>query len=163
MRREFGKQVKRRFLSKVEDRGVNECWPWTGRLDLRGYGRFDLDRKPELAHRVMYFLANPEANRSLVVCHECDNPPCCNPEHLWLGTQPQNVQDMDSKGRRKTATRRGEASNKAKLTAADAIYIYNSKESGPVLAARYGISKEAVNHIKRGRNWSSVTGGANAS
>jgi len=51
------------------------------------------------AHRAMFFYVNPEANRELFVLHRCDNPQCVNPEHLFLGTQKENMQDMHSKGR----------------------------------------------------------------
>lgn len=149
-----------RLFVKIDKKGPDECWPWTGRIDRNGYGRFDMQRRPQLAHRIAYFIANPQADTTKMVCHSCDNPRCCNPKHLWLGTQRQNVEDMDRKGRRKNGpVRKGELCNKAKLTKEQAISIFHSSESGPVLAARFGITKEAVNHIKRGKNWAHATVG----
>lgn len=149
-----------RFSARVDKRGADDCWLWKGRRDANGYGVIDINHRPQLAHRVAYFLAKPNADQSLMVCHSCDNPPCCNPAHLWLGTQADNTADMDSKGRRRVGTRRGEASNKAKLTAAQALDIFRSSDNSVVLGARYGISKTAVQYIKRGKNWAHVTGAA---
>jgi hypothetical protein len=88
-----------RFLARIQKGAADDCWPWMGRLDPNGYGRIDRDRKPRLAHRIAFFLANQNADQSFVVCHSCDNPRCCNPAHLWLGTQIDNVNDMIAKGR----------------------------------------------------------------
>jgi hypothetical protein len=149
-----------RFWSKVEERAEAECWPWLGFKDSNGYGKFQWAHgKPMLAHRVAYLFGWGVEPASKVVCHACDNPSCCNPYHLWLGSQADNVADMIAKGRRKRVTpRRGEACNKAKITAADALAIFGSEETQTSLARRYGITATAVRHIKRGQNWAHVTG-----
>ena len=151
-----------RFWSRVNRGADNACWPWTGRTDSNGYGRIDWKGKPQLAHRVAFFLSNPDADPECNACHDCDNPPCCNPSHLWGGSQSENVADMDFKGRRKNSTRRGEASNKAKLTAEQAAEIFRSPESNTVLGRRFGVTATAVALIKKGRNWAHVTGANNA-
>lgn len=88
-----------RFFARITKGTSDECWLWNGRRDPNGYGRIDWKRKPRLAHRVAFFLANPDADQELKVCHSCDNPPCCNPDHLWIGTQIDNINDMIAKGR----------------------------------------------------------------
>jgi hypothetical protein len=140
------------FWTKVNIRGADDCWEWNGYRDPHGYGRYGRI----LAHRIAFELINSDPGE-LIVCHSCDNPACCNPSHLWPGTHADNIADMDAKGRRRTNTRRGEASNKAKLTADQARAIYRSSESNVVLAKRYSISDVAVTHIKHGRNWAHVT------
>lgn len=84
------------FWDKVDKRGDNDCWNWTGFKFPTGYGR--LGRKG-YAHRFSYLLANKVLPRGLCVCHSCDNPSCVNPNHLWLGTVADNMHDRDKKGR----------------------------------------------------------------
>ena len=85
------------FESRVEMRGPDECWPYLGRIDRFGYGRLS---QSALAHRKAFQVANPDINiRGKTICHSCDNPACCNPSHLWCGTQAENLKDMSIKGR----------------------------------------------------------------
>jgi hypothetical protein len=90
-----------RFHAQVE-RG-DSCWLWSGETNNRGYGHFNLYRRGKrvrlLAHRVAFELATGIAPASYVVRHDCDTPPCCNPAHLRLGTQAQNMQDCVERGR----------------------------------------------------------------
>jgi HNH endonuclease len=81
--------------------GPDSCWPWLGSRFTTGYGEVWFGHRNRLAHRVAYELANgPIPSSSQAVCHTCDNPLCCNPAHLWLGTVVENIADMDRKGRR---------------------------------------------------------------
>lgn len=75
------------------------CWTWQGGKFNDGYGSFTLRNITYHAHRVAYLIANGPFNQLLLVCHHCDNPPCCNPEHLFLGTQSDNIIDCFQKGR----------------------------------------------------------------
>lgn len=87
-----------RFWEKVEK--TDGCWLWTASLTNKGYGEFRLNEpSPILAHRVAYELAHGPIPPGLFVCHHCDNPPCVRPDHLFLGTQKDNAQDMVRKGR----------------------------------------------------------------
>jgi HNH endonuclease len=149
-----------RLWSRVDVRGENECWPWMGRVDPDGYGRFDINYKPELAHRIVFETVTGE--RPEAVCHHCDNPPCCNPRHLFGGTQTDNYRDMEAKGRRVLpAPRRGVDSNRSKLNEDSVIDIFKSNESNAELGRRYGVTKEAIRYIKIGKNWGWLTGGLN--
>jgi hypothetical protein len=88
-----------RMLISVGRSEPNECWPWKGRVSSTGYGTIKHRGRTLKAHRVAYEMANGPIPDGLVVMHICDNPPCCNPNHLRLGTVADNNNDRDQKGR----------------------------------------------------------------
>lgn len=93
---------RERFWSKVEVRGPDECWPWRRGKFKEGYGAFSLFRKLLKSHRVAYELTFGKMLNGTLGCHHCDNPPCCNPGHIFMGTHGDNIKDMMDKGRAKT-------------------------------------------------------------
>lgn len=107
---ELPADAKEAFWSLVDRRDPDECWPWTGNRNGAGYGRFSFAGRRVIASRAAWYFAHG-TQPTLFVCHSCDNPPCCNPAHLWLGTSFDNLQDMAAKGRspnqRKTHCKRG--------------------------------------------------------
>src|SRR5262245_419100 len=82
------------------------CWPWSGRMNEAGYGYFWLDGKPELAHRVAFFLKHGRWPEPCCL-HTCDNPPCCNPAHFFEGTNLDNALDRTVKNRAATGSKHG--------------------------------------------------------
>jgi hypothetical protein len=90
------KPVWLRFFEKIGIAGSDECWEWDGALQTAGYGFFG---GSELAHRLVYRLIVGEIPEGMHVLHSCDNPPCCNPRHLWIGSNRDNRVDAMRKGR----------------------------------------------------------------
>lgn len=108
--------IAERFWPKVDSSGgPGACWTWTASCKIKGYGQISAGgrERPLLAHRVAWEITNGPIGVGSVVCHSCDNPKCCNPAHLFLGTQAENLQDMTDKGRRCS----GEAMTAALLAA----------------------------------------------
>lgn len=143
------------FWSKVDKSGgPDACWPWISRAHMNGgYGAARWKGQTRNAHSVAYEIANGPVPKGHVVCHSCDNRPCCNPTHLFLGTQAENIQDAVRKGR----TARGEAHHWDKLTAEQVRAIraaYNpSKRNGAEVARQFGINRHTVYDIAAGRSW----------
>ncbi len=158
-----------RFWRFVERRGPDECWPWKGAHNNRsGHGQFTWNGLGGLgsrligAHRAAWmFTHGPIGNRKVHVCHSCDNPPCCNPAHLFLGSQRDNMHDASVKGRvRIPAPRRGAANNKAKLSDGAVREIrrrYAGGETLSSLARWYGMARSSVRRIVRGDGWAHVS------
>lgn len=151
-----------RFWEKVDRRGPDECWPWTaGTNNSRGYGKIasgpGIIPRALLSHRAAYELQVGPVPEGQCVLHECDNPPCCNPRHLFLGTRQDNVEDMVNKGRQRGAS--GESNARSKLTPYKVeeirrTYIKGSPVFGAAAQARkHGVTPTAIRHIIRGVNW----------
>ena len=147
--------------SRVKLQRRTGCWLWTGTLDTGGYGVFfwgPNGHKYKGAHRVAYaaFVADPGR---LHVCHRCDVPACCNPDHLFLGTPSENHRDKVAKGRANNP--RGEANSGAKLTAKHVRRIVRRLDAGDRqgdIARDYGVSAPAISYINTGKTWGHVTG-----
>jgi hypothetical protein len=89
-----------RFRSRIERRGPDECWPWRGGRDVKGYGLISRDGRSVRATWIaLEFDGRPRPSVAHEACHTCDNPPCINPAHLWWGTRSENIFDASRKGR----------------------------------------------------------------
>ena len=115
-----------RFNAKVDrSGGPDACWPWTAGRFGTGYGAFKVRGRNHHAHRIAYELAHDEPIPSdpdapkVFVCHACDNPPCCNPAHLWLGTTTDNMRDASTKGRLATGNRNGSRTHPDRIPRGD--------------------------------------------
>ena len=147
-----------RFWSKIDIRGDSDCWNWIAapRKKSEGYGAFWFNGRHEPAHRMAYiFCKCVDIPNGMVACHKCDNPRCCNPNHLFIGTPIENNNDKVMKNRDVFSERHG----KAKLSAKDVAEIRNIRASvighrtrdhaGSMkqLAKRFGVSSSHIADI----------------
>lgn len=145
------------FWANVDIRGEDDCWEWMGSYRSNGYGQYGLNGENIIAHRMAYELrygpiGKMENGKSLHVCHKCDNPKCCNPNHLFLGTPRDNVRDMIQKGRCIRA--RGESASNTVLTERQVREIRQLRGySQYAVAAMYGVSRGAIAAVVRRRTW----------
>jgi len=149
-----------RFIRRVDRSGGPEaCWPWGGGKIRTGYGHLKVKGRTVLAHRVAYEVwagPIPEGKHVLHNCPGGDNPACCNPAHLWLGTQADNMKDMSRKGRvRGAAALKGEAHHSARINDAAARELIRMYAGGGhtfrQLGALFGISRQQAHRIVRGQ------------
>lgn len=146
-------RLAQRFWAKVAIGGDEDCWPWTGRLNENGYGVFDLDSTPNIASRIAYMLANGVDPSEAMVCHSCDNPPCCNPSHLWLGSHGDNMKDMALKGRAHVIGWCGDDHPRSKLSSVDVLTIRASGTPTSILAREFGVTTSAIYNIRERKTW----------
>jgi len=148
-----------RFWASIR-RTESGCWEWSGCRDGNGYGVIENRElgKRQKAPRLSWEINRGPIPAGLFVCHHCDNPPCVNPEHLFLGTPADNMRDMAAKGR--SGTPLGSAHPNAILTEAHVAEIRRLYAGGGVthrqLGQRFSVSKSAVGAVMSGRNWGHV-------
>lgn len=151
------------FWDRVTISDLDQCWEWKLGVDKDGYGVASFNARPVRAHRLAYYFTHgkwPELTR-----HTCDNPPCCNPNHLLDGTAKDNSRDMVDRGR----SAQGENHGHSKLTTAEVAVIRRTgilfktgsgKGSGfsqKALASKYGVSRRVIKLILEGEAWKHVT------
>lgn len=144
-------EEKESFLKCVVKSGANGCWNWTkpSGKERNRYGRRGSRRNEHYAHRRSWEIYKGPIPDGLEVLHKCDNPPCVNPDHLFLGTQQDNIDDADKKGR----LLRGERHGNAKLTnvQVDEIRRLIPLKTQRVIAAQFGVTRQTISDIKIGR------------
>lgn len=153
--------LEERFWEKVDKSGGSAaCWPWTGAKDTFGYGRIWTGTRIDGANRVVWELVHGpipdgEGHHGNCVCHRCDNPACCNPAHLFLGSNAENLADMLSKGRHC-----GGSVSKPRLSPEEVMAIRKLWEQGRftqgALAEIFGVSKTMINLIINRKSWKHI-------
>lgn len=138
------------------------CWIWTGSGSGKAagnHGNFWYEGRMQRAHRVAWRLFRGEIPEGLNVCHRCDVPRCVNPEHLFLGTQQDNIADMVVKGRQQRVPRPGESNTQAKITEDDVRAIRAKAEAGEThtnIGREFGLSFAQIRRIVRRERWANV-------
>lgn len=142
-----------RFWRQVERRAADECWPWTGKSLLKGYGYIGVAGRGSgklLSHRAVWTLTFGAIPQGQVVRHKCHNRLCCNPAHLELGSQADNVADMWDRPD-------GAPKGNARLSEADIEAIRKDDRPSRVVAPEYGVSHAHIRAVRQGRVWKRKT------
>lgn len=134
----------------------NGCIIFIGSKNSLGYGELSYKGKRFRAHRLSYISHVGPIPDGMVVCHKCDNPPCINPEHLFIGTQADNLKDGRKKGRVATPNPRGERHGLAKLSADKIVAIRKDQRTQREIAKEYGVHQTTIKNIKLNRTWKHV-------
>lgn len=152
-----------RFWSKVDKNGPTMphmstcCWVWTSECVNKGYGRMKYGTVRQLAHRISWELKNGPIPKDLQVLHQCDKPPCVRPDHLFLGTQKENLQDMLKKGRANKAI--GQRHGRSKITEADvrkAHYLVADGVPQMEVALKLGVHVNTIARVISGSRWAHI-------
>lgn len=143
-----------RFAGKYTVDPITGCWLWFASKDQKGYGKIRHGAVSLRAHRVSYELRfgkipEGDGHHGTCVLHKCDNPSCVNPDHLFLGSNLENIIDM----RQKDRDSKGESRYNAKLTERDIVAIKNDTRYQWQIAADYGINQSQVSRIKGAKRW----------
>jgi len=152
--------LMQRFWGNVVCRDPDECWEWQASRTRHGYGRIKVGQgRATGAHRLSYLIHKGQIADGLLVCHSCDNPACCNPDHLFLGTYSDNSRDMVAKGRAKGQYGDARSCVPAKIKETDVPQIRELAKSGMTKAAisrHFNVSREAIRDVVNGRTWKHV-------
>jgi len=157
---EQGSEVKpadeARFAKFVAESDPKKCWEWQSVRNRRGYGKFWLNGRTDLAHRVAYRIGSGDSiPAGLLVRHSCDNPPCVNPAHLLVGTVKDNSRDAIERNRMECGSENGNA----RLNEEQVLEIKRLWASGGTqvsMAKQFGVSRAAIQWILNGRSWKKV-------
>lgn len=144
---------EKRYWAKVDKRNEDECWEWQGAKYRKGYGQIRVNGKIVQVHRMAYELEYGPILDGLLVCHSCDNPPCCNPKHLFTGTHADNVADKEAKNRGNHTRKKGQPHRKITESQALEIFHLRGKESQGITGNRYGINRTQVYLIQNKKSW----------
>lgn len=148
----------KKILSKCTRNPLTNCWEFTGHRDRLGYGKLHFNGRNWLAHRLSYFATYGELPKGLLLCHQCDNPSCCNPHHIFLGTDYDNTMDAVAKGRKYIPIAKGENHSQAKLTESQVLEIRTQAGtiSQRLLGEKYGISQSVICNIIKRKIWRNI-------
>lgn len=146
-----------KFTGKIKINEQTGCWDWLGRPMSNGYGVISDNGKQQLTHRYSFTKHTGEIPDGMVVMHLCDRPICCNPDHLKLGTQAENLLDMKEKGRHRAGV--GERHRNAILSESQARHIKEMLKlgrKGAEIAKELNVSRHVIYAIKQNKSWTHV-------
>lgn len=144
------------FWNCIKKLGDNDCWEWQKTKTKHGYGTVNYKGERTTAHRIAYKLTKNDIPKGLIVMHSCDNPACCNPSHLSVGTQKENISDMIKKGRCGDCRNFGDKNGRQKVSLLQCEEIRRlyaeTSISQQALAKKYGLGQTQISRIIRHEN-----------
>lgn len=138
------------FLNKISINSDNGCWEWSGYVNVDGYGRISISAQMHLVHRVSYLFHKGDIG-NFYVLHTCDNPKCCNPDHLFLGTHEDNMADRA----RKKKSKLGNKLSKLEVKEIRNILL-NGNTTQVRLAQQYRVSQSSISQISTHKAWRNI-------
>lgn len=145
--------LSEKFFMRVEK--TDSCWNWVGPT-RKGYGSIWVDGKNVRVHRASWVLKFGEIPSGLLVLHKCDNPSCVNPDHLYIGTQKDNMKDKVDRNRCAHRDNKGEHSGRAVLTNEMILAIRSDTRMNKDIADSYSVDKSTISDIKRRKSWKHI-------
>lgn len=145
---ELNAKVKARYWKRVDVAGPADCWEWQGASTPKGYGKLRVGYALHYTHRIALALDGREP-AGLIARHKCDNPRCCNPAHLILGSVADNSADMMGRGR----SMRGEKNHFSKLRWIQVRAIRESSGSNVSIARKFGVAESTIRAILSYKTW----------
>lgn len=145
--------IDARFHSLYDIEQNSGCWVWNYTRTSNNYGLLTINGEQVPAHRFAYQWFIGEISDGLFVCHSCDNPPCVNPSHLFLGTHSDNMRDASDKGRLKNGGREGAKNGRAKLTEDDVRAIRAASGTLHEIAEQFGVKHAIIGKIRTQKAW----------
>jgi hypothetical protein len=145
-------------IEEVKNKNVKvygACWVWQGARNGR-YGWVSFRGIRDRAHRIFYRAFRGPIPKDTYVCHKCDRPTCVNPNHLFLGTQKDNMRDMVLKGRSDSKKKRGELNGRAVLNKKQVLAIRKSLKTHAELAREFGVGATTIMRIRQKNLWNHV-------
>ncbi len=137
----------------------SSCWDWTGWCHPQGYGNFKINGKTYRVHRLVYELCVARVPNGKLILHSCDNPPCCNPTHLFLGDEKDNIIDCLKKGRLPSAILTEDEVKEIITDTSSKNPVKRTYNHYKYLASKYKVSVETIKGIVYGKTWGHIRDG----
>jgi len=150
------------FWEHVSVGEADACWPWAKSRNCWGYGNAGYDGHRSNASRVAWIVQNGAIPPGMVVCHSCDNPACCNPVHLFLGSQAENLRDCRRKGRARGVPSGADHPRYVAILTEQMVIearkLYRSGMRQAEIATRMGVHSSTISRVVRGKRWAHLGG-----
>jgi len=151
------KLLQERFWNNITPADENTCWKWKGNINSNGYGRISIKKKHIYAHRASWIIHFGCIPKGLHVLHHCDNPSCVNPDHLFIGTNLDNIKDKVKKRRQSVGEERPASKLNNDLVRRIRYLFHEKGYSNKELSKLFGVSRSQISDVSHYKSWRHVT------